>query len=183
MKSNRSWFGFDGVKSQSELLGLAIVVLLIAVGLLFVIGFVVLDTPTNSRSAYINKQLATNLNDALLETTTTCRNLNVRELYLVCMDNNRDICPLVNSSLNPNSVSACDYLNGFIENRLGDTLDKWGTYYQYSYRYDAINAPAVWSHKSDGNTAGCDQQRSPLILKGDTKQVIIYLDIYDCKKK
>jgi hypothetical protein len=177
-------------KSQSELLGFAIVVLLVAVGMLFVIGFIVLNEKTDTRAPYLYKQMATNLNDALLETTTTCRNLNVRDLYMNCMDNDREMCPASDdSTLNPDSVTACTYLQTFIENRFKSTPSKLGTlndlgyYYQYSYRYNAVNAPANWSTRSSPPPTGfgsCKKERSTLLLSG-SKQLLIYLDIfYDC---
>lgn len=176
---------FVGKKSQTELLGFAIVVLLIAVGMLFVIGFIVLDEKTNTRAAYLYKQTATNLNDALLETTTTCRQLTVRELYLACMEdtnNANDICPPVDFTIPTNTVPACRYLQGFISERLNETLGVLGYDYRYTYRYDNVVEAYEWIDKSDRSVAGCGNQRSTLVLSGSARQAIIYLDIYDCKR-
>jgi hypothetical protein len=170
-------------KSQTELLGFAIVVLLISVGLLFVIGFIVLDKPTDTRVAYLQKQIGTNMNDALVETTTTCRKMTVRDLYIACMDGDPNICSGTDP-LNTNTA-ACAYMNIFIKDRLESVLKPMGMYYSYSYRYGTVSADPqktfAFSPPSD-SFSGCTKQQSSLVFSSNTKRVFIFLDIYDCKR-
>lgn len=172
-------------KSQQELLGFAVVVMLIAVGLLFVIGFYVLSPQVDSRTTYLHKQVATNMNDALLETTTTCRSQTVRELLLACVNDNEPICPPSDTLLGPEQVYACDYLSEFITHRLNETLDVWGYDYEYSIRYDTTSSQnyVIPLKTNRISRAGCEQQRSPLTLPGANRPVNIYLDIFACKNK
>ncbi len=170
-------------KSQQELLGFAVVVMLVAIGLIFVIGFYVLNPTVDSRTTYLDKQIATNMNDALLETTTTCRSLSVRDLLLACVNDNEAICPADDTTTGPESVKACDYLSSFITHRLHSTLDVWGYDYEYSIRYDTTSSqnyviPLQTNHPS---RVGCEAQRSALPLAGANRPVLIYLDIFACK--
>ena len=171
-------------RSQMELLGFAVVIILIAVGMIFIISFSIMSPNVDSRTTYLHKQVATNLNDALLETTTTCRQESVRELLLSCVETNQMICPPIDSSITIDNTNACDYLSQFIQNRLNDTLDVWGYDYSYTIRYDTTTSQnfVIPPITNAPNGAKCGNQRSPLSVPGAERPIIIYLDIYDCSK-
>ena len=57
-------------KSQMEVLGLAIVVVLILVATIFVVRFFVLKTPTDYRKGFISAELASNILNTFLKTAS-----------------------------------------------------------------------------------------------------------------
>lgn len=67
-------------KSQMEIMGLAIVVVLLVLGMLFAIKFVLFKTPEDFRAEYTNTQLAANMLNTILNTNTNCSDISVSEL-------------------------------------------------------------------------------------------------------
>ncbi|MBU1204484.1 MAG: hypothetical protein KKE93_01085, partial [Nanoarchaeota archaeon] len=57
-------------KSQAEIVGLAIIVLLITMGLLFFVKFSILDKKDDIKGSFTDSELANNMVDVLLKTTT-----------------------------------------------------------------------------------------------------------------
>jgi competence protein ComGC len=115
-------------KAQSELLGFVIVVLIISVGLLFVVGFMVMNAKNAStRTAFTDKQLAVNLNKALLQTTSECDGKQVKDLIVDCADRKAILCQMPNGQ----RAFSCEYLEYQIPKLLSLTLDEWGAVYEY----------------------------------------------------
>ncbi|MFH2027594.1 MAG: hypothetical protein ABIJ08_00510 [Nanoarchaeota archaeon] len=68
-------------KAQMEMLGLALIVILISVGMLFVIKFAILDQVPDHKQQYTESELASNFISTLLQTTNPgCRGLRYTEL-------------------------------------------------------------------------------------------------------
>jgi len=113
-------------RAQTELLGFVMVVALVAVALLFVVGFLSRTAQTDVRSDFIDKQLAINLNDAILETSTTCRGIPVRDLLLDCGTDGRIQC---------GGNSSCTFLNESVYPQLLNiTIGPGGRNNAYTYR-------------------------------------------------
>ena len=92
-------------KSQAEIVGLVIIVLLITIGLLFVVKFVVLREPSDVKKTFVHSELASNMVKVLLETTTTCKESSVKDLFQDCAAFKRinceelDSCEMVNDTI------------------------------------------------------------------------------------
>lgn len=120
------------MKAQTEIFGLAIVVLLLSVWLLFAIGFMAKKEPANREFAQI--EIGYNLLSAMLGTTTGCSGLTVTELIEDCAENNE-----INCGSDADPLYSCTYVRGFIENEiLIKTLNIW----RYNY-YLVISTPAI----------------------------------------
>lgn len=111
-------------KGQSEILGLVMIVLLVSVGLLFVVGFLALRQASDVRQVFVDKQLAITMNDALLSSSTTCRDLSVQRLIIDCAQGAGIFCG--------QSLDSCDYVSKTIDGVLNDTLAQWGKEYRYT---------------------------------------------------
>src|SRR5690606_18228671 len=74
------------MKAQTEILGLVMVVLLISIGMLFTISFVVFNQGNDIRGAYIDKETATYLNYAILDSTSSCMQISYQRLIIDCVE-------------------------------------------------------------------------------------------------
>ena len=104
-------------KAQMEIMGLAIIVVLVALAMLFVVRFVVLKSPTEIKKTFTYTQLSANTLNTLLKTTTGCKGQDVTQLLQDCAASENIICEDGNSS--------CYFVNKTINGILEQTLVKW----------------------------------------------------------
>lgn len=92
-------------KSQTEVLGLVIVVVLISFILLFALVYMLSKPASTTRERYIKSELASNTLSTLLGTTTDCNNYEIWELYADCAKPGTHIsCAAGNSCQQANSI-------------------------------------------------------------------------------
>jgi len=73
-------------EAQMEILGLAIVVVLILVATTFVVRFLVLRTPVDYRKGFVSSELASNMLNTFLKTAAKdCSQLTMTELLQDCV--------------------------------------------------------------------------------------------------
>lgn len=121
-------------KAQTELLGMAIVVLLISIGILFIISNALKKTTAGElKKEFSEKQLASNILGAVLSTTTNCQSERVSTLLIDCGKNQIVSCDPDNiaGTFIPGTDDACDYLNNVIDAMLSNTLAEWNRKYQF----------------------------------------------------
>ena len=106
-------------KSQMEIMGLALVVILISLGLLFAVKFTALQPSTSgARKAYTNTVRAANMLNTLLKTSTDCAGgATITQLIQDCASTPQITCGVDNS---------CDYARSVIQTIFDDTLIAWG---------------------------------------------------------
>ena len=113
-------------KSQAEIVGLAIIVILITIGLLFFVKFGILDKKDDVKGSFIGSELANNMVDVLLKTTTDCKESSVTELFQDCAAFNKIDCDGMNSY---------EKLNETIDRIFSKTLEEWRKSYEFrAYR-------------------------------------------------
>lgn len=126
-------------KSQMEILGLVIIILLLTLGLLFVIRFVYLGDDTNIRAKHAESQLAANLLNSMLQTTAVeCQNRQIRELFSDCGATNSIICRQDQDGLPERS---CKFLETEVEMILDAVLDNddWTRIYYFNASHTRQN--------------------------------------------
>ena len=106
-----------------EILGLAIVVVLILVAATFVVRFLLLKQPADYRKGFVSKQLSSNTISALLKTTTECSNLDMTELLRDCAQSRSITCD--------NGKDSCGFAEGTAKYIFSKTLDTWGRSYEF----------------------------------------------------
>ncbi|MFT4311721.1 MAG: hypothetical protein ACMXYF_00645 [Candidatus Woesearchaeota archaeon] len=150
------------MKAQSELLGFVIVVLLMSVGMLFVLGFYVFSEPSQDREIFSDRQISTMLNAAILQTSTTCYSLPLRDLVVDSQRPTQSInCP------NSDGVStpSLEYAKTKIEQLLNATLDVWDVDYEYrAYRVQGDEEQGNPIELNRGACRGKEQVPNTLLL-------------------
>lgn len=154
-----------GHRSQTEILGFAMVVLLVSVGLLFFIYFVATSQGSDLKKVFTDKQLAVNMNDALLSSTSGCKGLEFERLIIDCAGSASYSCSV--------GVNSCDYLQSSLQNVFDKTLDVWGKEYRYQIYFQG-EPPLV-----DISNGACSGELEPGIfyLPVQGRTVFVRLDI------
>ena len=113
-------------RSQMEIMGLMIVVILLIVGVLFAIKFVVLKKPPETRQTYSRTQMASNMGIALMSSTTeNCRDTAIKNLLIDCAE-----WPENGGTITcGDGMKSCDYASEAISTILNNTLDTWNVRY------------------------------------------------------
>jgi hypothetical protein len=123
-------------KSQTEIMGLLVVIILLAVAMLFTVNYMVHRKPSTAEQTYTESQTASNILSSLLKTSTPwnesnplyCRKADFTDLLEDCAGFQEIICK--------NGQYSCDYANEHITDMLNKTLAKWNV----AYRFRAWNA-------------------------------------------
>jgi len=150
-------------KAQMEIMGLAIVIVLIMLGVLFVVQFMIQKPQKDIKASYTDAQLAANMLNAILKATARdCNNQVITTLFQDCASGPTIIC---NDGIN----TSCTYLNYTIKDLFDKTLVKW----RKKHRFTASKTPVVvgW-----GDCSGERESKSSPI-QTDVGTIIIRLDI------
>lgn len=137
-----------------ELLGIAIIMVIVIMGILLAVRFFYLKPETNPALAARDTLLGANLLDTMLETTTPCRDLQVVTLLQECGRGSGVVC---GDAVAPNGAvvvkagTACDYAMNTMAYMLNQTLGTWQRQYEFS-----IDGPGAIGKRSVKNPAeGC----------------------------
>lgn len=109
-------------RGQMEIMGLAIIFVLVIMGVLFALRFVLLKPEPTLRQEFLESRLAYNMVTALRGTTTDCRSATVERLLQDCA---------TTVVLNCQGVTSCDKADLVIRFFLTNTLDKWGRNFEF----------------------------------------------------
>ena len=108
-----------------EIIGLAIVVIIVLVGMAIAVRFLVFKKPESARADFINKELASNTISAFLETTALeCSKAKMEELIQDCAQGTERICS--------NGKGACDFLRDAADEIFTKTFKKMENQIQVS---------------------------------------------------
>ena len=133
-------------KSQMEILGLAIVIVLILVATIFIVNFLVLRPATEYRKGFVSSELASNTLNAFLKTAAQgCSQLTMTELLQDCAQGD-DICCQNCNNNNPadtiDDVNSCEFVEITANSILTKTLTQWNMKYEF-LAYTDINSPLI----------------------------------------
>ncbi len=163
-------------KAQLEILGLAIIVILITLGILFVIKFVVLKEPTQLRKSYMRTEMASNMLNALVRTDTDCRRKSVTELLQDCANNPRDSGG--GSIVCETGEYSCEFVNNTIHDITDQTFGVWNIDYEL----------LIWledgeslTHILEPDATACKgaKESKPFYIPLDVTSINLRLDLCD----
>lgn len=153
-----------GKKSQMELLGMAIVIVFISMGLLFIVRFSVLKEPEQTKKKYMHSELATNMLSALIQTDSAgeCHNVKVRDLLIDCAERGTIDCY---------GQSSCIYVRSVIHDIFTETLGKMkvGYYFNASIRSATV--------ASKGTKCTGERKTGLFFFNTDVGNLFVRLDI------
>ena len=119
-------------KAQTEIMGLAIVVILLVLGMTFVIRFMIDKEPIDFKKRYTQAEIASNmLNTFLKSTSRDCNELSMTELLQDCSHTKSIICQ--------NGMLSCDYVEDTAQEVFGKTLETWNFDYELRVFRDIAN--------------------------------------------
>ena len=165
-------FRMKNKKSQMELLGMAIVIVLVTIGILFILKFNVLKGPSETKKHYTYSELSSTTLSAMILANSgeECNNINIRDLLIDCTEyfesNGSITCRDGNQS--------CVYVKKAIMSIFNNTLNKWNR----NYKFNTSTPIGTIVNVSRGSCLG---ERRPQIFYFNTNKgmMFIRLDICD----
>ena len=118
-----------------EILGLAIVIVLILVATIFVVRFLVLKSPTEYRKGFVSSELASNMLNTLLKTAAKeCSQLTITELLQDCAQAKSITCD--------NGQDSCEFVESTANTIFDKTFKSWNMQYEF-LAYTDIKSPLI----------------------------------------
>jgi hypothetical protein len=139
-----------GKKSQTEILGVMVIVIIIVIAGIFMLAMSNKKKELPS-SSYIDPELAQSFLNALLDTKTK-KSLTVSKIISACYENTHHFCGQTTTS------DCCSYAESVIRNALSATLGEWGKSYRLTIkRGDEIKIPTEPGLDAISNDVTCDE--------------------------
>jgi hypothetical protein len=111
-------------KGQTEIIGLAIIVLLVVVGMTFIIRFMLAKDPVDFKKQFTQAELSSNIINTFLKSTSRdCNGLSMTELIKDCGLSKTIFCE--------NGKISCEYTKETAQFIFGETLEKWNLDYEF----------------------------------------------------
>lgn len=116
-------------KSQMEMMGIAIIVVIISLVMIFVVNYMSHRKPTEYRKEYASAELTTNIVKTLLSTTAAdCRALTFNELFQDCVESGGVIGRI---KCDDDITDSCTYVKDKTNRILNQTLGKWDITHEF----------------------------------------------------
>ena len=126
-------------KGQMEILGLAVVVVIMLVAAVFVVSFG-FNKPSNYRTDFIRSEIASNILNTFLKTNAKdCSQLTISQ---PTMEELLQDCAQGRSIMCSNNQESCRYAESTANEIFTKTLDKWKMKYEFLVYADA-NSPLI----------------------------------------
>lgn len=157
-------------KSQMEIMGIAIVVVIISLVLVFVINYAAHRKPTEYRKEYAGSQLATNVVKTLLSTTAVdCYDMTFSELFQDCVEGSSVICGDLDAS------DSCTFVQDRTSLILNDTLGKWAIEHEFKIEWLDQN---ILINECPGKPKSKRTKPYPIQTDIGTMTVLLYICYY-----
>lgn len=158
-------------KSQMEIMGLAVIFLLVIIAILIAVRFGIgTGSEERLKQEFEHADLASSTLDVLLKTTTQCKGSTVRDLYQDCGGLFQRIdC---NDDGNPDS---CEFVNSVVNQILTSTLDQWKKNYDFKAYIDPGSPISSFSRGDCGPYV--DKHSKTYVINVQGRHMFITLEI------
>lgn len=150
-------------KSQMEVMGLVMIVILISIAMLFTLQFVILKQQPKFKEMYTYAKLSSTTLNTLLKTNTECKGIDFTGLLQDCAANKS-----TPYGINCNGQNSCEYAEEKINKVFDDTLRKWNIVFEFDSDLTGINI-------KEGICL--EKQSKPYPIPTDVGVMILKLDI------
>lgn len=158
-------------KSQMEIMGLAIIVILITLGILFVVQFVVLKEPSDIKKTFTRSQMAANMLNSILKTNSKdCYDATISQLLKDCADYYQNPSGL---TVCDNTMNSCEYVNSTTKYIFTQTFEEWGNQTFYFSVFVGLGDPIL----EQGTECTGERESKQSFIKTDSGILTIRLDI------
>ena len=161
-------------KAQMEIMGLVIVVILIALGVLFALRFMLSGEQTDIRKEVVESELASNIMNAMLSTTTDCSAKNPITMAELFQD-----CAVTNSIRCDSGEEACTTVRWTSEFMLNATLGEGGK--DYHFQIEGAAQTEARAMLNFSNHGACGRLYELKTVPMPTKVGTATLKLYLCK--
>ncbi len=143
-------------KAQTEIFGLVVIVILLAIGLLFAV-IILTKTPTREVQRVKESVQAANFLNTIMGTTSQgCSKRSARELLQNCALATSD---WIGATQCENGQNTCELLQSMTSRMLNQTLGKWGKNYEfYMNGTEAVEQIKIESGLCEGEREGTTRQ-------------------------
>ena len=155
-------------KTQMEIMGLAIVVILIIIGMLFVVRFVMVRKPAEFKAEFTQAQLASNMLNAFLKSNTGCSDMSITELLQDCGQSQSVYC---------SGRLSCEYVKDTAKSIFIETLEKWNYEYRFSAYFDESSPIIVVENIDVGEICTGEKKSKIFPVPTTTRSLYTKLDI------
>ena len=124
-------------RSQMELIGIAIIVILMSLGILFMLSFGISDKGSSFKQEFTNKELVSNTLSTLLRVKAYhCGDLTIEDILQDCFMMDSFVCETEQGSL-----TSCDYVSQVTSDIFSKTFDKWDRSYFFEISKSVFPTP------------------------------------------
>lgn len=148
--------------AQIEIMGLAMVMILIIVSMAFATKFLV-EEPIGYKKQFAHAEMASNTVNAFLGTTSDCNGLSMAELLQDCSKDKSIIC---------DGEDSCNYASAIAQQIFMETLEKWNVGYAFKV-FNGKNAQIIVL----GKNCPLDKKSKLFPMPTDSGVLFVSLDI------
>jgi hypothetical protein len=153
-------------RAQMEILGLAIVIVLLTLVGLIAVKFFINKEPSAERKTFIESELASSFLKTIMTTSTGCKKTNFAELLSDCA---------LLRSINCPGGDSCAYASEKITKLLNNSLGAQGKYYNFSVNTNPPRAITNYPREFSPKTV----KSKPFLLPLNPGTLVVRLDIAD----
>ena len=167
-------------RSQMEIMGLAIIVILISLGLLFYVRFVAFEDPKTPKDNYKPSALASNFLNTMLNTNSPdCTNTQFDTLFIDCSTHNYN-----GGNIPCGDPYSCEYLQTNVADLLEKSLGDIGYEYYFIATTNKDNLAETSDYIIDPIGEPCEGRKArsqPLPTFPSGIQMDLYLHLHICQ--
>jgi hypothetical protein len=156
-------------KAQMEILGLAIVVVLLLIATFFVVRFLVFKSPTEYRKGFLSSELASSMINVFLRVDDNSCSQPMVDLIRNCVESGSICC---GNCEDPDPDDSCDFVEKAANDTFSKTLNEWKYRHEFLI-YQNSNNPRI----KTGEQCGGEKKSELYSIPSSSGTIYVKLDI------